>query len=186
MGNKKITVSLETWNNLQKIFKIMNIDKKKKISFSKVIDLLTANFLKGNDSNLVSSSLKNQGAPVVSIPEPNLSKDKKKTFSDVSLNIPPAPKKKPLKLEINQRDLDELAKKETKKTKYILIECQICGSKPISMPVPKDLVKNSKEPVVDVSYVHGDPQHVIVAQLDHDFQVRRRRASWVIFEKDYK
>ncbi len=38
------------------------------------------------------------------------------------------------------------------------------------MPVPKKLVLDAKEPVVDVSYVHGDPQHVVVAQLDHDFQ----------------
>ena len=53
------------------------------------------------------------------------------------------------------------------------------------MPVPKDLVLTASEPVVDVSYIHGDPEHVLVAQLDHDFQVRRRRASWVVYEKDY-
>ena len=54
------------------------------------------------------------------------------------------------------------------------------------MPVPKSLVLDASEPVVDVTYAHGDPEHVVVAQLDHDFQVRRRRASHIVYEKDYK
>ena len=102
------------------------------------------------------------------------------------LHIPTAPKKKPISIEITPEEMKILASKETQDTKYILIECQICGSKPIMMPVPKKLVLEAKEPVVDVSYVHGNPKHVIVAQLDHDFQVRRRRASWVVFEEDFK
>ncbi len=105
-------------------------------------------------------------------------------LNDEDLGIPPAPMKKAIKLDVDQKKIKELAKKETKDTKFILIECDICGHPPIQMPVPKKLIKNAKEPVVDVSYVHGDPQHVVVAQLDHDYQVRRRRASWVVFEKE--
>ncbi len=54
------------------------------------------------------------------------------------------------------------------------------------MPVPKKEILNAKEPVVDIAYTHGTPEHVVVAQLDHDFQVRRRRACEVVYEKDYK
>ena len=101
------------------------------------------------------------------------------------LGIPLPPKKKAIKIELSSSQLKKLSRKETKETKFILIECQICGSRPIMMPVPKHLVLDAKEPVVDVSYIHGDPTHVLVAQLDHDFPVRRRRASWVVYEKDY-
>jgi len=109
--------------------------------------------------------------------------EKTEDLSEEDLGIASVPMKKPIKIDIDQRKLDELAKKETEKTKFILIECPICGQPPIVMPVPKKIIKNSEEPVVDISYVHGDPQHVIVAQLDHDYQVRRRRASWVVFEE---
>ncbi len=101
------------------------------------------------------------------------------------LGIPPPPKKKAIKIETSVGQLKKLSRKETAETKFILIECQICGNKPIMMPVPKHLVLDAKEPVVDISYIHGDPTHVLVAQLDHDFQVRRRRASWVVYEKDF-
>jgi hypothetical protein len=105
---------------------------------------------------------------------------------DFDLGIPAAPKKKPIILKIDNKKLQDLAKKETKATKFILIECQICGSEPIMMPVPQKLVLDAKEPVVDVTFIHGDPEHVVVAQLDHDFQVRRRRASWIVYEKDFQ
>lgn len=106
--------------------------------------------------------------------------------ADVDLGIISPPKKKPLKIHAESEKLVELTKKETADTKYVLIECNICGARPISMPVPKQLVTNASEPVVDISYCHGDPKHVIVAQLDHDFQVRRQRTSWIVFEDDYK
>ncbi len=112
-------------------------------------------------------------------------KSPKVKLSAEDLGIPPPPKKKAIKIEVSTGQLKKLSRKETAETKFILIECQICGSKPIMMPVPKHLVLDAKEPVVDVSFIHGEPTHVLVAQLDHDFQVRRRRASWVVYEKDY-
>ena len=112
-------------------------------------------------------------------------KKSRKKLSAGDLGIPLPPKKKAIKIEMSTGQLNKLSRKETTETKFILIECQICGSRPIMMPVPKHLVLDAKEPVVDVSYIHGDPTHVLVAQLDHDFQVRRRRASWVVYEKDY-
>ena len=113
-------------------------------------------------------------------------KGKKNNLHDDSLGIPAAPPKKPLKIDVKSKDLKILARKETSETKFILIECNKCGPKPILMPVPKKLVLEAAEPVVDVSYIHGNPEHVIVAQLDHDFQVRRRRVSEVVYEKDFK
>jgi hypothetical protein len=118
------------------------------------------------------------------VPKPALTPE----FGDdaIDLGIPTVPKKKPIVIQADMKKMEDLSKKETPETKYILIECAICGAEPIVMPVPKKLVKDASEPVVDVTYCHGNPAHVIVAQLDHDFQVRRQRASWIVFEKDYK
>lgn len=102
------------------------------------------------------------------------------------LGIPTVPRKKAITISTDMKKLEELAKRETTDTKFILIECAICGAQPIVMPVPKKLVLDASEPVVDVTYCHGEKKHVIVAQLDHDFQVRRQRASWIVFEENYK
>ena len=53
------------------------------------------------------------------------------------------------------------------------------------MPVPRKFIQNSPLPVTDVTYVHGNPEHALTAQLDKDFAVRRRRASNIVYEKDY-
>lgn len=105
---------------------------------------------------------------------------------DPDLGIPTVPRKKAITISADMKKLEELAKRETAETKFILIECAICGAQPIIMPVPKHLVLNASEPVVDVTYCHGEKKHVIVAQLDHDFQVRRQRASWIVFEENFK
>jgi hypothetical protein len=105
---------------------------------------------------------------------------------DTDLGIPTVPRKKAITISADAMKLDELAKRETADTKFILIECSICGAQPIVMPVPKKMVLEASEPVVDVSYCHGEKKHVIVAQLDHDFQVRRQRASWIVFEENFK
>lgn len=131
---------------------------------------------------------KNQG-PLIKIStdsEPKHTTSSELPHADADLGIISPPKKKPLKIHAESEKLVELTKKETSDTKFILVECNICGARPISMPVPKQLVLNATEPVVDISYCHGDPKHVIVAQLDHDFQVRRQRTSWIVFEDDYK
>jgi hypothetical protein len=129
----------------------------------------------------------------ISTPSPSrytpsvLSSQKTKQNIREELQIPKVPMKDPIHIKVSKKQLQQVKKKETQSTKYVLVECPICGKdKPIIMPIPKDLVQKSKKPVVDVSFVHGNPPHVVVAQLDHDFQVRRRRSSWVVFEKDFK
>jgi hypothetical protein len=126
------------------------------------------------------------GAPVIksSIPVPASASE----FGDeaIDLNIPSPPKKKALTIAVDNKTMQDLASKETTDLKYILIECAICGAQPISMPVIKKYVLEAKEPVVEVTYIHGNPKHAIVAQLDHDFQVRRNRPSKAIFEDEIK
>ena len=191
MTNKTISIPIEIWDKIKKIKDNLTQNSEIPIHWRETWKYIIETYEKG-----VSSSKNTLPPPKT----PSLSKKsnmkqlsgtkKAKTpnidMNEIDLSIPPPPMKKPVKIKINSKQLGELAKKETKETKYILIECQICGNTPIMMPVPKDLVLNASEPVVDISYVHGDPEHVLVAQLDHDFQVRRRRASWVVYEKDYK
>lgn len=105
---------------------------------------------------------------------------------NIDLNIPPPPKKKALTITADAKTMQDLAAKETAELKFILIECAICGTTPIAMPVIKKYVLDAKEPVVEITYIHGNPKHAIVAQLDHDFQVRRNRPSKAIFEDEIK
>ncbi len=66
---------------------------------------------------------------------------------------------------------------------HVLVECELCGGI-IKMPVPTNFVKDSKLPVVPITYVHGEPgfRHPILVYLDHDFQVRRTRLSFLVEE----
>ena len=75
-------------------------------------------------------------------------------------------------------------RKDTETTKFVLVDCQIC-EKTINMPIPRNIIRNSPLPVTDVTYIHGTPTHALTAQLDKDFAVRRRRASQIVYEKDY-
>ncbi|WP_457559130.1 hypothetical protein [Candidatus Harpocratesius sp.] len=178
MTLKKITVTKEIWEKLTKIKKILQeTQKEQEIGWDNVFLMFLKNYeISKKREELLAIPTKIHNNSISSKSDQKL---------DPRLGIPPMPKKKPIKVNINKKQMRILAKKETKSTKYILIECNMCGSKPILMPVPKKLVLESKDPVVDVSYVHGNPEHVIVAQLDHDFQVRRRRVSQVVYEKDY-
>jgi hypothetical protein len=140
----------------------------------------------------VSSQIKKKTLPTIKI---DLSADRPVTkkeiptetdLTDEMLNIPPPPMKKAINAKINELDLDipnmdEIMKKDTDEIKHILVEDTI-DNKNIIVPVPRELVLNAKEPVVEITYITGDPKHAVVIQVDHDFQVRRRRASQVIFE----
>ena len=99
--------------------------------------------------------------------------------SDKDLGIPEVPMKKAIVIKKGGN-----IRKDTQETKFVLIECQICNTT-ISMPVPRKIIRESKLPVTDVTYIHGHPEHAITAQLDKDFAVRRRRASVVVYERDY-
>jgi hypothetical protein len=107
----------------------------------------------------------------------------KPSAKDIDLSIPPIPEPKKIKVELKLKD--EPMRKDTPETKWILIDCEMCGDKVIQMPVPRDYILKSPLPVTEVGYIHGDPQHCIVAQLDRDFEVRRRRCCKITFEKDY-
>ncbi len=184
MGKQKIKVSKKTFQKFLEIKDELNRNAHDDLDMNKTLDQLIMHY---KNSQIKKSKVKEKNIPPISkIPAPKLNNSSSSNTNDAILSIPPTPKKKPIKLEINKTDLEKLAKRETDDIKYILIECNICGNKPITMPVPKNIVLNSKDPVVDISFVHGDPKHVLVAQLDHDFQVRRRRVSWVVFEDDYK
>jgi hypothetical protein len=65
----------------------------------------------------------------------------------------------------------------------VLVECELCGGV-IKMPVPTTYVRDSKLPVVPVTYVHGQSgiRHALLVYLDHDFQVRRTRLSYLVEE----
>lgn len=98
--------------------------------------------------------------------------------SDKDLGIPDIPMKKAIVVKKGN------IRKDTAETKFVLIDCQICN-KTISMPVPRKILQESSLPVTDVTYIHGNPQHALTAQIDKDYAVRRRRVSQVVFERDY-
>jgi hypothetical protein len=111
-------------------------------------------------------------------------------MSDEDLNIPAPPIKKAIgpkvqDLAFDIPNMDEIAKKDTPELKHIVVEDTI-SKKNIIVPVPRKLVLDSKEPVVEISFITGTPQHVVAIQIDHDFQVRRRRASPALFETKSK
>ena len=99
--------------------------------------------------------------------------------SDKDLGIPEIPIKKAIVVKTGAK-----LRKDTDTIKFVLVECQICNST-INMPVPRDNIKKSPLPVTDITYIHGNPEHALTAQLDKDFAVRRRRASIIVYEKDY-
>ena len=189
MANKTITIPLEIWAKMKDIKETLNQKSDKPVHWRETWKYL----LEAYEQWLKNPEKPTPPLPKVPKPRKTLKeisgstklKKVKIDMREIDLSIPPPPMKKAIKIKLDSKQLRELAKKETEETKYILIECQICGDAPIMMPVPKSLVLDASEPVVDVSYIHGDPEHVLVAQLDHDFQVRRRRASWVVYEKDY-
>ncbi len=190
MANKTITIPLEIWVKMKDIKENLNQKSESPVHWRETWKYVIETYEQGlkNSKKIIpplpkvpkqQKNLKEiSGSKKIKIPKIDM--------NEIELSIPDPPIKKVIKIKLNTKQLGELAKKETEETKYILIECQICGDTPIMMPVPKNLVLDASEPVVDVSYIHGDPEHVLVAQLDHDFQVRRRRACWVVYEKDYQ
>lgn len=210
MVKKYININQTNWDKLKLIKSDLKSRKNKNLSWNNIFEDILGNFDSSNTKEapkpqkiqnptinvplppipLIPSSNKSIPQIKLTIPTPTVKNPGINTNSiqneliesDMDLNIPLPPKKKPIQLSSDMQMLSDLAKKDTPETKYILIECPICGEKPIMMPVPKKYVLESKEPVVDVSYIHGNPKHSIVAQLDHDFQVRRRRASQIVFE----
>jgi hypothetical protein len=153
------------------------------------------------------SSIGDKGKAVASIPKMNIDLTKKSAeFAstgksekladgeefgmDEDFDIPVVPLKKKMTPKVSDMKLDiaeadKLKSMDTQQTKHIVIDCPICN-KNLIMPIPRKIVNEAKEPVVEFSYVHGKPSHVLVAQIDHDYDVRRRRASWVAFEESTK
>lgn len=115
-----------------------------------------------------------------------ITKSSTEDYDDNQLNIPQIPAKKALnakvdKINLDIPNLDEIAKKDTATTKNIVIEDTFI-KKNIVIPIPRKMILDAKEPVVEISYIYNEPLHSVVVQLDHDFQVRRCRVSPVIFE----
>ncbi|MBA7567290.1 hypothetical protein ES708_08999 [subsurface metagenome] len=112
--------------------------------------------------------------------------DHKNTEMDEELDIPMPPLRKisPSKIAKSRADSPDSTKTPKSppkkgKLRRILADCPICD-KILHMEIPENFVSDAEEPVVELTYLHGTPQHSLVVQLDHDFQVRRRRASWVV------
>ena len=182
MGSKTISVKEDVWARLNNVKEQMQKQTEDPIHWNDIVEHILKSY-----EHVKSGTLKNPPSPIAppkALPKKG-TRIKSVKLQAGDLGIPLPPKRRAIKIDVSTDQLKKLSRKETLDTKFILIECQICGQKPIMMPVPKRLVLDAKEPVVDVSYIHGDPTHVLVAQLDHDFQVRRRRASWVVYEKDY-
>ena len=116
-------------------------------------------------------------------------KEEKLGMKDEKLSIPEAPLPKDQKKKLNVPVLDKKIfrdiKVNTDTHQVVIIECDRCGG-PISMPVPKKLILESDVPVVEFVYVHGNPPHCLIAQLDKNFNERRRRTTDLIDEKEYK
>jgi len=111
-------------------------------------------------------------------------------YEDVQLSIPQIPIKKALnakvdKISLDIPNLDEITKRDTPTIKNIVIEDTFI-KKNIVIPIPRKIILDAKEPVVEISYIYNEPLHSVVVQLDHDFQVRRCRVSPVIFEEKTK
>jgi hypothetical protein len=103
--------------------------------------------------------------------------------ADLDIPLPPPPKAKQEEAHLEMSELVFTDDKYINDPNYqhILIMCEGCGGV-IKMPVPKDVVLSSDLPVVPITYVHGAEgnKHALLAHLDHDFQVRRRRFSHLV------
>jgi len=101
--------------------------------------------------------------------------------------VPIAPPKQIIKLDspkVSPELLNKITKGETKEIKFVLVKCDRCNEI-IAFPILKKKVLESKLPVVPISYIHGKgkKRHCLTAHIDHDFDVRRRRVSDVVFEE---
>ena len=103
-------------------------------------------------------------------------------FEDDVPNVP-VPKGKQLDVGMSQLVFSSNRYINDPNYTHVLVECELCGGV-IKMPVPTTFVRDSKLPVVPVTYVHGEPslRHPILVYLDHDFQVRRTRFSYLVEE----
>jgi hypothetical protein len=100
---------------------------------------------------------------------------------DLDIPIPPPPIIKQLNPEISPLVFSDQRFADDPRYNHIFVKCDLCGGN-IGVPVPKDVVLNSELPVVPVTYVHGPEgdHHAILIHVDHDFQVRRRRFSYLV------
>jgi len=101
--------------------------------------------------------------------------------------VPIAPPKQKIKLvtpKISPKLLEKVTKGETKEIKYVLVKCDRCNEI-LAFPIPKKKVLDSELPIVPISYVHskGNDEHCLTVHIDHEFDVRRRRISDIMFEK---
>lgn len=101
--------------------------------------------------------------------------------------VPVAPPKQKLKLEtidISPELLKKIEEGETKDLKYIIVKCDECDDI-IAVPIPKKKILESELPVVPITFVHGEgnKEHALTVHIDHDFDVRRRRFSDVVYDK---
>ncbi len=105
--------------------------------------------------------------------------------NDLEDDIPavPMPKAKQVDIGMSQLVFNNNRYVNDSNYTHVLVECELCGGV-IKMPVPTTFVKDSKLPVVPVTYVHGERgiRHPILVYLDHDFQVRRTRLSYLVEE----
>ena len=105
--------------------------------------------------------------------------------NDLEDDIPPVPVPKSKQIDLGISQLVFFNNRYVNDPNYthVLVECELCGGV-IKMPVPTAYVVDSKLPVVPITYTHGPLgiRHALLAYLDHNFQVRRTRISYLVEE----
>jgi len=121
--------------------------------------------------------------------EPEKTEQSKQSIKDDLLipDIPPpkVAKKKKLSSPVLEAKIFSDLKFDQITHQLVIIECDRCGG-PISVPVERNMILGSPEPVVEFVYIHGKPKHCLIAQLDRNFNERRRRTADLIDEDDFR
>jgi len=104
---------------------------------------------------------------------------------DLSIPEVPLPKKKESTITSNQIINNELLniESETIDKKIILAYCDIC-KKTLQIKLNKNIILQSDLPLIEISYIHGDPIHALNFQVDKAFSVRRTRVCSALFENE--
>ena len=108
-------------------------------------------------------------------------------FEDYAPEVPEPPKKPPIPKnseDLSEEILEKINSVDSETIKAILINCERCNNK-IIVPVPKNLVLESKAKKTVITFVHKSMgkknQHCITFELDFDFNIQLPRVSDVIF-----
>jgi len=177
-----------------KLFRFSLEDRKYGLNIEEILDILSKQEIKKEEINLPKH-------PISVELEGNLNEFKKITkvlkkltpeieyeseeAKDLSIPEVPLPKKKESTITSNQIINNELLniESETIDKKIILAYCDIC-KKTLQIKLNKNIILQSDLPLIEISYIHGDPIHALNFQVDKAFSVRRTRVCSALFENE--